>query len=69
MAASSDTGEGDPEAAIEDAVKTFPADRILIFTHPEGERRYREDVDVEALRSRLEIPVSRITVDADPPSR
>lgn len=40
VSASGDTGESDPEEAIEDALKTFPADRILIFTHPASEQRY-----------------------------
>ena len=58
----SDTGESDPEQAIEDALQTFPADRILVFTHPEGEQRYREDVDVAVLERRLQLPVTQTTV-------
>ena len=57
VAASGDTGEGDPEEAIEDALKTFPADRILVFAHPDGEQRYREDIDGDELESRFGIPV------------
>jgi hypothetical protein len=57
--ASGDTGESDPEDAIDDALKTFPADRILVFTHGRDERRYREDVDPGALRSRFGSPVTQ----------
>jgi hypothetical protein len=59
VSASGDTGESDPETAIDDALKTFPADRILLFTHGGDERRYREDVDTGALQTRFGIPVTR----------
>jgi hypothetical protein len=62
VAASADTGESDPEEAIEDTLKTFPADRILVFTHPDEERRYREDVDADALEHRFGIPVTQSQV-------
>jgi hypothetical protein len=59
VAASGDTGESEPDEAIEDALKTFAADRILIFTHPESEQRYKEDVDPEELQRRFGIPVTQ----------
>jgi hypothetical protein len=59
VAASGDTGESDPVEAIEDALKTFPADRILIFAHPESEQRYKEDVDADELQKRFGIPVTQ----------
>jgi hypothetical protein len=62
VSASADTGESDTSKAIEDALKTFPADRILVFVHAEGDQRYREDVDAEALEARFEIPVIRARV-------
>jgi hypothetical protein len=63
VSAASDTGESDPEDALEDALKTFTADRILLFTHADDDaQRYREDVDPEALQSRFGIPVTRAQV-------
>jgi hypothetical protein len=59
---SSDTGESDPEQAIEDALMTFRAERIVVFEHPPGERRYREEVDPEELQRRFSVPVDRATV-------
>jgi hypothetical protein len=41
--ASGESGESDPLLAVQDALATFPADRIVVFLHPEDERRYRED--------------------------
>ena len=57
VAASGDTGESDPVQAIEDALTTFPADRILVFTHGSG---YREDIDPDELRERFGIPIERV---------
>ncbi len=59
VAASGDTGEGDPDEALEDALKTFPADHILIFTHPDSEQRYKEDVDPGELQERFGVPVTQ----------
>jgi hypothetical protein len=59
---SSDTGESDPEQAIEDALMTFPAERIVLFEHPPDERRYREQVDPAELERRFSVPVVRATL-------
>ena len=55
--AAGDTGESEPAVAIEDALATFPADRIVIFSHPEGDRDYREDEDLADAESRFGVPV------------
>jgi hypothetical protein len=59
VAARADTGEADPLKAVQDALQTFPADRILAFVHPEGKQRYREDVDPDELEVRFGLPVDR----------
>ncbi len=40
--AAGETGESEPAVALRDALATFAADRIVIFTHPEGDEDYRE---------------------------
>jgi hypothetical protein len=62
VAASGDTGESDPIDAIQDALATFPADRIVLFTRPGSERRYREDVDPAEVEKRFGLPVDQATV-------
>jgi hypothetical protein len=64
VAASADTGESDPLDAVTDVLRTFPADRILIFRHPEAEQRYREDLDPSEVEQRFGIPVELETVPA-----
>jgi hypothetical protein len=56
--AAGDTGESEPLQAVQDALATFPADRILIFSHPGSESAYREEDIAEAER-RFGVPVIR----------
>jgi hypothetical protein len=60
--AAGDTGEADPHTAIEDALKTFDADRIVVFTHEVDDQRYREDLDREDLAERFGRPVDHAVV-------
>lgn len=57
VAASGDTGEGDLDDAIQDALATFAADRIVVFTRPASDQDYKEDVDAGDLEERFGIPV------------
>jgi hypothetical protein len=61
VAVSGDTGESDPFDAIRDALATFPADRIVLFTHAGSERRYREDIDPAEVEERFGLPVQKAT--------
>lgn len=56
--AAGDTGESEPLQALEDALATFPADRIVVFSHPEGESAYREE-DLAEAEQRFGVPVIR----------
>jgi len=60
--ATGDTGESDPYTAVEDALKTFDADRIVLFTHQGSQQRYREDLDAGELRERFGRPVDHAAV-------
>jgi nucleotide-binding universal stress UspA family protein len=54
--AAGDTGEGDPLLAIQDALASFPADRIVVLSHPDGRRALGEEKLAEAHR-RFSVPV------------
>lgn len=58
--ASGDTGESDPLIAIQDVLQTFPADRIVLFTHGAGAQSYREDVDPAEVEERFGVPVDQV---------
>jgi len=62
VSATGDTGEADPYTAIEDALKTFEAERIVLFTHRGEAQRYREDLDERELADRFGLPVDRAVV-------
>lgn len=51
-------GESEPAVAIEDALATFAADRIVVFTHPDGDRNYREDDGLADAEQRFGVPVT-----------
>jgi hypothetical protein len=58
-----DTGEADPLLAIQDALQTFPADEIVLFTHRGEERNWLEDGVVEEARERFDVPVSHMVIE------
>ncbi len=62
--AAGDTGESDPADAIEDALQTFRADRIVVFSHDDEGGRYREDVDAGEIEKRFGVPVDRAVLSA-----
>ena len=62
VSASGDTGESDPSTAIQDALMTFEADRIVLFIHSGDDKGYREDVDADEISDRFGLPVDRATV-------
>ena len=64
IAAHGDTGESDPLEALEDTLRDFRADRIVIFTRPESDQRYREDVSPDEVERRFGIPVERALLPA-----
>jgi hypothetical protein len=63
--AAGDTGESDPLLAIEDALATFPADEIVLFTHTSGARNWLEEGLVDQVRERFAGPVQHLVVEAE----
>lgn len=65
IAASGEIGDGDPVQAIEDALRTFGADEIVVSTHPEGRSHWLERGVVERTRERFAVPVMHVVVDLE----
>jgi hypothetical protein len=61
--AAGDTGESDPLLAIQDALQTFPADEIVLFTHSGGDQNWLEEGLVEDAKERFEAPVRHLVVE------
>ena len=60
-----EVGDGDPLVAIEDAIRTFHPDEILISTHPVGRSNWLERGVVDSVRVRFDVPVTHVVVDLD----
>jgi hypothetical protein len=60
--AAGDTGESEPAVALQDALATFPADRIVVFSHPEGDRDYREDQGLADAEERFGVPITHAVI-------
>jgi hypothetical protein len=57
-----DTGEADPLLALHDALATFPADEVVIFTRPEGARNWAEGDLLDQAKEQLSVPVRHMEV-------
>jgi hypothetical protein len=60
-----EVGDGDPLQAIEDALRTFGADEIIISTHPEGRSNWLERGVVTSARKRFTVPITHVVVDLE----
>jgi hypothetical protein len=58
-------GDGEPLQAIEDALRTFGADEIIISTHPEGRSNWLEKGVVSGARERFVVPITHVIVDLE----
>ena len=63
--ASGEVGDADPLQAMEDALRTFGADEIIISTHPEGRSHWLERGVVEKARERFAVPITHVVVDLE----
>ncbi len=60
-----EVGDAEPLQAIEDALRTFGADEIIISTHPEGRSQWLERGVVSKARERFAVPITHVVVDLD----
>jgi hypothetical protein len=58
-------GDDDPLQALEDALRTFGADELIISTHPPGRSNWLEKGLVESARDLYDFPISHVVVDIE----
>ncbi|HET9286006.1 MAG TPA: universal stress protein [Gaiella sp.] len=63
VSARGEIGDGDPLQALEDTLREFPADEIVVSTHPPGRSHWLEQGVVEQARLRFDVPVTHVVVD------
>jgi hypothetical protein len=60
-----EVGDSEPLQALEDALRTFAPDEIIISTHPEGRSNWLEKGIVDAARERFAVPITHVVVDLE----
>ncbi len=58
-------GDSDALKAIEDALRTFAADEILVVAHPDDQAGWLEEGRGAAAQARFSLPVTLVTVAED----
>jgi hypothetical protein len=54
------TGDSDPLLALQDALATYQADRVLVFARDDEGARYREDDVLGEAQRRFGVPVTEV---------
>jgi hypothetical protein len=55
----------DPNVALEDALREFPADEVIVSTHPPERSRWLERGVVERARREVPLPLTHVVVDLE----
>jgi hypothetical protein len=58
-------GDDDPIQAIEDSLRVFGADEIVISTHPPGRSNWLERGVVDRAREKFDLPITHVVVDLE----
>jgi uncharacterized membrane protein len=66
LRARGEIGDSDPNTAIEDALRVFPADEVVISTHPPDRSRWLEQGVVDKAKERIDLPITHVVVDLAP---
>jgi hypothetical protein len=60
-----DVGDADPNLAMLDALRVFPADEVIISTHPRERSAWLEKDVVERARREIDRPITHVVVDLE----
>src|SRR5581483_667113 len=63
-----EVGDSDPLQAIEDAMRVFAPDELIISTHPPERSHWLERGVVAGARERFALPVTHVVVDLGQPA-
>jgi hypothetical protein len=62
FAARGEIGDPSPTTALEDELRDFGADEVIVATSQAGPTRWQERAELEQLREELDIPVKQVAV-------
>jgi hypothetical protein len=60
-----EVGDTDPVQAIEDALREFPADELVVVTRPDEDAGWLEEGTAEEALARFDLPVTHLVVARD----
>lgn len=63
FSATGDIGDGDPVQAMEDGLRVFGADEVIVSTHPPGRSNWLERDVLRRARERFDVPITHVVVD------
>jgi hypothetical protein len=55
-------GDPSPTTALEDELRDFGADEVIVVTHPRERETWQEQGELERLRRELDVPVTHVTI-------
>ena len=58
-------GDSDPLQALDDAIRVFRPDQVIIATHPPARSHWLEEGIVEAARKRFALPIVHVVADLE----
>jgi hypothetical protein len=58
-----EVGDPSPTTALEDELRDFGADEVIVVTHPRDRETWQERDELERLKRELDIPVTRLAVE------
>ncbi len=58
-----EVGDPDPTVALEDELRDFGADEVIVVTHPRERAGWQERGELERLRRELDVPVTHVVLD------
>jgi hypothetical protein len=62
IVARGEVGDPSPTVAIEDELRDFGADEVIVVTHPCERETWQEHGELERLRRELDVPVTHVVV-------
>lgn len=65
LSARGEVGDSDPSVALEDALRVFAADEVIILTHPPDRSPSLERQVVERAREETDLPVTHVVIDPE----
>jgi hypothetical protein len=65
LRARGEVGDSEPNVAIEDSLRVFPADEIIISTHPPARSKWLEHGVVDRAREQIDLPITHVVVDLE----